>query len=252
MAKTLEHFAFTPPEGLESKEYSPTYPESEEAIRAQLQGIPNQLRDKLNALIDALSDETTDASGADCIGTGAIPGLTSRRVGGQLRELFTLMQNTAAGAIPDGSVGTEKLIDGTVTTEKLADGAVSFEKLADSTVDTLLTNSLKMQKGGTYTGTGKNGNVAGYEVTVVLERTDCDYIVFTPDSWAVGNERVVLPAKQLTLEWQAIGLYDSGTSRQIYTSALYYLEGNVLHKKGAIKEMANEAKVYRIYYIDIM
>lgn len=112
--------------------------------------------------------------------------------------------------------------------------------------------NLKIQKGSTYTGTNKNGNVTGSSVTVVLERTDCDYIVFTPDSWADGNERVILPAKQLTLEWQSIGLYDSGTRRQVYTSALYYLEGNVLHKKGALEEMANAAKVYRIYYIDIM
>lgn len=119
MANTLERFAFDPPEGLESREYSPTYPESEAAIRAQLQGIPNQLRDKLNALIDILSDETTDASGADHIGAGEIQGLTSRRVAGQLKELYELTQSMTLGAIPDGSVTEAKLADGAVTEAKI-------------------------------------------------------------------------------------------------------------------------------------
>lgn len=136
MANTLERFAFDPPEGLESREYSPTYPESEAAIRAQLQGIPNQLRDKLNALIDTLSCETEGVSGADHIGAGAIPGFVSRRVGGQLRELYELMQNMTIGTIPDGSV----------TEEKLADGAVTEEKLNAPEVIRWAT--------GTYTGTG--------------------------------------------------------------------------------------------------
>lgn len=244
MAKTLEHFAFTPPEGLESKEYSPTYPESEEAIRAQLQGIPNQLRDKLNALIDALSDETTDASGADCIGTGAIPGLTSRRVGGQLRELFTLMQNIAAGAIPDGSVGTEKL----------ADRAITVEKMADSAIETLFSHSLKIQKGETYTGTDITGNTSGTSVTVVLERTDCDYIIMTPDAWADGVEQLIVDPKLLTTEFKAnVSVYDTGGSKKVSTTNKLALIDNVLHKKGSgTAEMANAAKVYRIYYIDIM
>jgi hypothetical protein len=168
-------------------------------------------------------------------------------VNAKIRDLTIETSKLAALAVTNA-----KLAADAVSTEKIADGAVSYEKLADSTVDTLLTNSLKMQDGGTYTGTGINGNVTGSSVTLVLERTDCDYIVFTPASWSNGNERVVLPVKQLTLEWQAIGLYDTGTRRQIYTSALYYLDGNVLHKKGAVEEMANSAKEYRIYYIDIM
>ena len=168
-------------------------------------------------------------------------------VNAKLRDLTIETSKLADEAVTDA-----KLSSGAVTEGKIADGAVSFEKLAESTVDTILTNSLKMQTGSTYTGTGQNGNVQGSSVTVVLERTDCDYIVFIPVSWADGNERVVLSPKQLTSEWQAIGLYDSGTRRQIYTSALYYLDGNVLHKKGAIDEMANAKKEYRIYYIDIM
>ena len=201
-----------------------------------------------------MSDETTDASGADCIGTGAIPGLTSRRVGGQLKELFALMQNITAGAIPDGSVGTEKLIDGTVTTEKLADGAVSFEKLADSTVDTLLTNNLKIQKGSTYTGTDITGNTSGTSVTVVLERTDCDYIIMAPDAWADGVEQLIVDPKLLTTEFKAnVSVYDTGGSKKASSTNKLALIGNVLHKKGSgTAEMANSAKVYRIYYIDIV
>ena len=228
-------------------------------------GEANTVREQLLALqgniADAVAGSIPDASitaakladnavSAAKIADGAV---TAEKIGNgeivnaNIRDLTIETSKLAALAVTNA-----KLAADAVSTEKIADGTITYAKLADSTVDTLLTNSLKMQKGGTYTGTGINGNVSGSSVTVVLERTDCDYIVFTPDSWNNGNERVILPAKQLTLEWQSIGLYDSGTRRQIYTSAKYYLEGNVLHKKGAIDEMANAEKEYRIYYIDIM
>ena len=167
MDKTMEHFAFDPPEGLESKAYSPTYPESEEAIRAQIQGVSNQLKDKLNAIIDLLSDETAGQSGADYIASEPIDGIVSRRVGGQLRELFALMQHMALGAIPDGTITAEKLAESSVTTEKYADGSITKDKITAEgiTNDWFRLPPAKI-KVGTYMGNGNFGASHPTKVTV--------------------------------------------------------------------------------------
>ncbi len=148
MDKLFEQFAFEPPEGLESRIYSPTYPESEDAIRGQIQGMSNQLRDKLNFILETLSKEGTDDSGADYIGSAPLPGINANHVGGQLREIFALIQNLSVGAIPDGTITTGKLADGAVTLEKISGGSIPLSWVS---------GSLKIVT-GSYRGTGTAGS----------------------------------------------------------------------------------------------
>ncbi len=127
MDKRIEEFTFDPPEGLESRLYSPTYPVSEDAIRGQIQGVSNQLRDKLNELLINLGKDSEDECGADYVGASPLPGISSLRVGGQLREIFALLQTLVTGSIPDGTVTTAKLADGAVTREKISGGTIPFD-----------------------------------------------------------------------------------------------------------------------------
>ena len=127
-------FAFSPPDGLRDRTYSPTEPESEEAIRGQIQGVSDQLRDHINALQARLRAVEAENSGAHYIGAVKIEGVTGENVAQQLLSLKQLLDETAVGAIPDDSIETVKLRDGVVTNGKLATGAVSTEKLQDGCV----------------------------------------------------------------------------------------------------------------------
>lgn len=155
MDKLFEQFAFEPPEGLESRIYSPTYPESEDAIRGQIQGMSNQLRDKLNFILETLSKEDTDDSGADYIGSAPLPGINAKHVGGQLREIFSLLQTLSIGTIPDGTITTGKLADGAVTLQKIAGGSIPLS---------WVTGSIRIVT-GSYWGTGTAGSAKPCSLT---------------------------------------------------------------------------------------
>lgn len=130
----FEDFMFTPADGLKNHEYSPTEPESEDAIRAQIQGISDQLRDHINDLQEQLNAVTEGSSGAHHIGSAAITGVSGESVAQQLASLKTLIDETAVGAIPDNSIASAKLQNGAITTEKLADNVVTEGKLASGSV----------------------------------------------------------------------------------------------------------------------
>lgn len=130
----FEAFAFAPEDGLKNHEYSPTEPESEDAIRAQIQGISDQLRDHVNTLKTQLNATESACSGAHRIGAAEIAGIGGRNVAQQLASLKTLIDETAVGAIPDDTIETAKLKDGIVTEAKLAQNAVTEDKLADGCV----------------------------------------------------------------------------------------------------------------------
>ncbi len=143
----LQDFSFTPPEGLRSRSYSPSEPESEDAIRSQIQGIADQLRDHVNALQGKLSSRMQGADGANCIGSAQIPNVSGETVGEQLRALKQQLDNAIMGTIPDGGIDTPKLADGTVSGEKLADRSVSTAKIADGAI-----NAAKIAAGAIGTG----------------------------------------------------------------------------------------------------
>ena len=127
----FEQFVFTPADGLKNHEYSPTEPESESAIREQIQGISDQLRDHINVIQEQLNATDEGASGAHRIGASEIPGVEGETVAQQLLSLKELIDESAAGAIPDNTIDTEKLKDAAITSEKLAANAVTSEKLEE-------------------------------------------------------------------------------------------------------------------------
>lgn len=130
----FEQFVFTPADGLKNHEYSPTEPESESAIREQIQGISDQLRDHINVIQEQLNATDEGASGAHRIGASEIPGVEGETVAQQLLSLKELIDESAAGAIPDNTIDTEKLKDAAITSEKLAANAVTSEKLEEGCV----------------------------------------------------------------------------------------------------------------------
>lgn len=132
----FQDFAFSPAEGLRSRSYSPSEPESEDAIRDQIQGIADQLRDHLNTLQEKLASKTAGASGAHHIASAPIPNVSGETVAQQLYDLKQQLDHTALGDIPSGGISTDKLADHAVSSEKLADGSVSEQKLADGAVST--------------------------------------------------------------------------------------------------------------------
>ncbi len=82
----FEAFAFAPEDGLKNHEYSPTEPESEDAIRAQIQGISDQLRDHVNTLKTQLNATESACSGAHRIGAAEIEGIGDETSRSSLRR----------------------------------------------------------------------------------------------------------------------------------------------------------------------
>ena len=130
----FQSFSFTPAEGLRSTTYSPTQPESEAAIRNQIQGIADQLRDHVNALQNQLSAKTDGTDGAHYIGSAPISGVEGDTVAEQLRDLKLQLDNAMLSDIPDGAVDTSQLADGAVTAQKIATGAIGSQQLADGCI----------------------------------------------------------------------------------------------------------------------
>lgn len=105
----IQDFSFNPPTGLNDSSYSPTTPTSEAAIREQLQGIPDQLRDYINILLARLHSQTLGSSGSEEIASATISGVTGNTVYQQLANIYLQIGNIVLGQIPNGSLTTEKI-----------------------------------------------------------------------------------------------------------------------------------------------
>lgn len=174
----FQSFAFTPPEGLRSRSYSPTEPESEDAIRNQIQGIADQLRDHVNALQNKLSSQTQGADGASCIGSAAIPNVSGNTVGEQLLSLKQQLDNTVMGSIPDGGVQTQKLANNAVTGEKLANGSVSTAKLVNGAV-----NTAKLAAGAVGTGQLADGCITAAKLASSAGKLTHHQVITQSGNW---------------------------------------------------------------------
>ncbi len=216
MDKVIDQFTFDPPEGLENRLYSPTYPASEDAIRGQIQGVSNQLKDKLNELLGNLAKESADDCGADYVGASPLPGISSLRVGGQLRELSALIQTLVTGAIPDGTVTTAKLADGAVTREKIAGGSIPAEWVS---------GAIRVET-GSYWGTGvageRNANTLTFQgkpQLVIVSSSEYDggtrgYLILIRGAMcALGFGNLAMSKGSVWIEWGE-------------NSVLWYSDGN--------------------------
>lgn len=82
----------------------PTYETDEQQVRADLQLLHNEAKSALNRLIDALRDRQAAAD----LGFSA-DGLQASTVLDAIMEVYAAVQDTAAGAIPNGTVTADKL-----------------------------------------------------------------------------------------------------------------------------------------------
>ena len=121
----LSQFAYS--KSWRSAEDFPSYEESEERVRDDMQLLFDEARDALNRLVGELRAENLPFAA-----TAEIDAATVQDAIELLQEQIRI---AAAGELPNGSVLTEKLAELAVTTAKLANLAVTAAKLADGAVE---------------------------------------------------------------------------------------------------------------------
>lgn len=180
----FSRMAYTPATGLKDTTTFPTTPASEDAARKQIQDMFDQVTTNVNALIDALEDDTSGSSGAENTGSKAIPGvevsegISAVTVYDQIVAVKAIADSASAGlltagsisnsnmfgadvvtqtAIADDAVGADQLaansvvtasiVDDAVTQDKIADDAVGADQLADNAVATANIQNLSVTEG---------------------------------------------------------------------------------------------------------
>lgn len=93
-------------------------------LKAYFDASPEELRLFVNDLVEALQSTTEGDSGAENIGSSPIEGVTGATVYEQLADIFTQLQTTAVGQIPDGSVTDAKVGKRTLDEYVTPDGNV--------------------------------------------------------------------------------------------------------------------------------
>lgn len=80
-----------------------------ETLKKAFDKSPNEIKDKLNDVIDNLLSNTDNDSGADNIGSTAISGITGDTVQAQLEALKAFIDAAILGYINDGTITNAKL-----------------------------------------------------------------------------------------------------------------------------------------------
>ncbi len=131
----FSRMAFNPEDGLNNKEHYNTTPVSEEEARAQVQNVSDQLKIYINTtLLTEIENHTPGESGAERIGSAAIPYVEGNTVHAQIVDVKRQIDDVVAGSLADGTVATTKLADGSVTKSKLAGNALRWTFVIDSGV----------------------------------------------------------------------------------------------------------------------
>jgi hypothetical protein len=121
---SLSNMEFTPPGGLKDASYSPTTPVSEEAIRAQIQGISDQLRDYLNSITPKLYTKTeidTIVAGVILgqLPAGTITDFELSNVAGQVKPVLTQLVKDINSWKTYNNITELGLVAGTETMEAI-------------------------------------------------------------------------------------------------------------------------------------
>lgn len=149
----FDKMAFDPADGIKNKTSFVSTPADEDAARKQFQDVFDQLRDGINALIDALEATTSGSSGAENIGIKSITGVTGATVAAQIASLKTLI-DAKLSAVPDNSVTEAKIASGAVTNTKIGASAVG-----ESNIETGAVTSSKIGTGAVTTAKLATGGV---------------------------------------------------------------------------------------------
>lgn len=156
--------SFTPAEltkNWENPDDFPTYEESEDQVRADMQILFTELKNCINRLIVELEAANTQGagSGASSIGIDQVVGLENYdNVQDALAGLMQAINDVSVGVLADHSVSSAKLsrtsdpAGAAVDEENIEDGAVTGPKIADGAVTTekvnLIGGSLEFGKTG--------------------------------------------------------------------------------------------------------
>ena len=106
----------------------PTFEDSEEQVRADMQLLFDECRDGVNRLAGEIRAENVPFRRG--------PGIDAVNVQNALEVLRDSIAEATLGEVPDYSIEARKLRDGAVTEPKLADHGVTAAKLADGAVGT--------------------------------------------------------------------------------------------------------------------
>lgn len=106
----------------------PSYEENETRVRDDMQLLFDEVRDALNRLVSELKAEN--------LAFAPTPAIDASTLQNAVELVQSQISEAAAGELPNGSVGTEKLAERAVTAAKLANYAVNAAKLADGAVAT--------------------------------------------------------------------------------------------------------------------
>lgn len=102
----ITDMVFTPATGLNDVSYSKQIPDSEASIRAQIQGISDQLKNYIN---NTLHSSVITLSGSENIGSAPINGVAGSTVYAQLVALKGVVDAMVLGAIPLNSISISQL-----------------------------------------------------------------------------------------------------------------------------------------------
>lgn len=137
--------AFIPANGIRNKTVFKTVPETEDEARGQIQGLLDQLAERINGLIAELQN-IEGICGAQRIGSACIEdlvtegGVPATTVYSQLCALYEKLDSfiregvTVADVIDDGDIAENMISEGAVTENKIGLGAVTSEKIGDGEV----------------------------------------------------------------------------------------------------------------------
>jgi hypothetical protein len=134
---------YTPAEGLNSREAFATVPGTEEEARGQIQGVFDQVKDYINGnLISELESVATGASGADKLGSAAMPGVektpgvSAVTVRDQIAAVKAIADGAVAGNLTPGSISNPNMFaPGVVQLSAMSANSVDSAQYVDYSID---------------------------------------------------------------------------------------------------------------------
>lgn len=155
------NFQYDPPSGwLDSDEF-PSQSSDEQAVRAMLQRLPDQIRNALNALAAAVRAENIPYVPSPSL-ENPIP---SGSVQSALEYLMAQLGQAFEAIIPDGSVTEEKLASGAVTDTKLSSNAVGAINIKDGAVTSAKIGSKQVKTANLADGAVTAAKIGAGEIT---------------------------------------------------------------------------------------
>lgn len=206
------NFQYDPPSGwLDSSEF-PSQSSDEQAVRAMLQRLPDQIRDALNALAAAVRAEYIPFNAADPIPAGTIQSA--------VEFVYEAAIEAQGGQILPGSITEEELASGAVTDAKLSANAVGTANIKDSAVTSAKIGSKQVKTANLADGAVTAAKIGAGEITADKFNASVAASVFASldrNGKLLPSQRsmrkvTVSGSRTLTLDDAEAALYYNGTA----------------------------------------